>query len=86
MKKKNKYRTYIKPEECKGCGRCVEACPKKVLKIGKEINSLGHTFACYAGKGCVGCGICFYSCPEPGAITVYEIEEDDKNESEKRND
>ena len=61
----------IDPLECKACGRCVAACPKKVLTLGTELNARGYAFAKYAGAGCVGCLNCFYSCPEPNAIEVH---------------
>jgi NAD-dependent dihydropyrimidine dehydrogenase PreA subunit len=56
--------------ECKGCGRCVAACPRKVLRLRAGINHRGVQPAEYAGSGCSGCGICFYNCPEPYAIRV----------------
>ena len=64
-------RPVIHPLECKACGRCVAACPKKVLTMGTELNARGYAFAKYAGAGCVGCLNCFYSCPEPNAIEVH---------------
>ena len=70
---KKKFRMAVTPDECKGCGRCVSACPKKLLKMGSKLNFMGVPYAEYAGEGCVGCGACFYTCPEPGAITIYEI-------------
>ena len=57
--------------ECKGCGRCVSACPPKVLALSKNLNERGYHYAEYAGDGCVGCGNCFYSCPEPSAVEVH---------------
>ncbi len=61
----------IDPEECKGCGLCIEACPPKCLELERELSAYGVHPAHYLGEGCTGCGICFYVCPEPGAITVY---------------
>jgi len=72
------FRCDIAPEECKGCERCVAACPKGLISIGTKLNQMGVTFACYKGSGCIGCGGCFYSCPEPGAITIVEIVPEDK--------
>ena len=68
------YRVEIDPEQCKGCERCVNACPRNVLKMAEKLNLMSMPYACYLGKGCIGCGGCFYTCPEPGAITVYETE------------
>ena len=33
---------------CKGCGFCVEFCPRKVLFLSEEMNSLGYHFASVA--------------------------------------
>ncbi len=76
MSKKAKYKVIINAEECKGCGRCANACPKSVLDIGSKFNFMGFPYAVYAGEGCIGCAACFYTCPEPGAITVIKITED----------
>ncbi|MFA6931544.1 MAG: ferredoxin family protein [Lentisphaeria bacterium] len=57
--------------ECKSCGRCVVACPKKVLQIGDELNARGYRYVVYSGSGCIGCNNCFYNCPEPNAIEVH---------------
>jgi 2-oxoisovalerate ferredoxin oxidoreductase delta subunit len=56
--------------ECKSCGRCVVACPKKVLEIGSALNARGYAYALYKGDGCTGCTNCFYTCPEPNAVEV----------------
>ena len=55
---------------CKGCERCVAACPKKVLRMAGRLGVRGVRPAEYAGAGCIGCGICFYNCPEPYALSV----------------
>lgn len=58
------------PNECKGCGLCVEACPPKVLRLADGLNRSGYHPAEYKGEGCTACGICYYACPEPGGIRV----------------
>ena len=64
-------RPVIDAMECKGCGRCVAACPKGVLAMSKRFNARGVHYAEYAGADCVGCCACFYSCPEPWALEVH---------------
>lgn len=87
IKKKNKkYFVKIEPDECKGCERCVNACPKAVLKIGSELNFMGFTYARYEGVGCIGCGACFYNCPEPGAITVFEESGEPETEEDREDE
>ncbi len=72
MDKGEKPYPVIHAIECKSCGRCILACPKKVLKMGQKLNERGYTYAVYDGEGCIGCGNCYYTCPEPGAIEVHK--------------
>jgi NAD-dependent dihydropyrimidine dehydrogenase PreA subunit len=67
----SRFVAVVAPEQCKGCGKCVVACPRKILKMGASINSYGFRYAVCVEGSCAGCGSCFYSCPEPGAITIY---------------
>ncbi len=61
----------IHAEHCKGCGRCVVACPKGVLTISGVINSHGYAIAeATEPDKCVRCGMCFYNCPEPNGISI----------------
>ena len=60
----------VDKENCKGCGRCVAACPKKCLELGEELNAMGIKTVKYKGEGCISCGMCFYNCPEPYALKV----------------
>ncbi len=62
----------IDADECKGCGRCIAACPKKLLRFANHLNCKGVIPAEYIGEGCIACGICFYNCPEPHAISVQK--------------
>ncbi len=65
-------RPEIEEDCCKGCGRCVAACPRHCLEMKDGMNRLGIRPAAYGGSGCIGCGICFYNCPEPYAIRVLK--------------
>ncbi len=77
QKTAGKIRGFVKirVDECKGCGCCVAVCPRHVLELSAELNSMGYHPSVFKGDGCIACGFCFYSCPEPGAITVY-VKED----------
>ena len=66
---------YIK---CRGCGVCVDTCPKKIIKlipygayhwIGCSSVSVGKETRDDCEVGCIGCGICAKNCPE-SAISV----------------
>ena len=61
----------INARECKSCGRCVDACPKKCLEIGNEHNVRGYRPVDYKGEGCIGCATCYYTCPEPYALEIH---------------
>lgn len=51
---------------CKGCGLCVDACPKKLLVIARDqMNKKGHHPAQITDeKACVGCASCAIMCPD----------------------
>ncbi|MBQ6705323.1 MAG: 4Fe-4S binding protein [Opitutales bacterium] len=75
---KKRYFPKIRSDECKGCERCVIACPKNVLALGTTLNVMGlpHVFVADE-SACTGCSLCFYTCPEPGAISIIEEKEED---------
>ena len=51
---------------CKGCGLCVQACPKKILVIAADkINIKGHSPAEMTDpEKCIGCAFCATMCPD----------------------
>ncbi len=56
----------FKIDKCKGCGLCVDACPKNVLAISKEkINLKGHhPVEAVNENDCIGCAFCATMCPD----------------------
>jgi 2-oxoglutarate ferredoxin oxidoreductase subunit delta len=72
MAKVNKV--TIEKNRCKGCGLCVNTCPKKVLAMSKDINDKGYFFACPENQAaCTGCRFCAFMCPDV-AITIEQEE------------
>ncbi|MDR1396749.1 MAG: 4Fe-4S binding protein [Desulfarculales bacterium] len=65
-------RLVFREDRCKGCGLCIEACPKKILIFSDRLNQKGYNLAvCSDEATCIGCAICARSCPDI-AIEVYK--------------
>ncbi|MBE6600192.1 MAG: 4Fe-4S dicluster domain-containing protein [Ruminococcaceae bacterium] len=56
---------------CKGCGLCVEACPKKIITLDPEVlNKKGyHPAGIKDADKCIACAMCATMCPDV-VITV----------------
>lgn len=56
----------FKTDLCKGCGLCVEACPKHILAISKDkINQKGYYPAVMTDQeSCIACAFCATMCPD----------------------
>ncbi len=67
-----KGRVVFNEERCKGCELCVEACPKKIVKISDKINSQGYQPATVEEmEKCIACAMCARICPDL-VIEVFE--------------
>lgn len=66
----------IDTELCKGCGLCVDTCPKKILIIDPNIINLsGYNVVSIINLDkCTQCSLCAIRCPD----LVFTIEKGDK--------
>jgi pyruvate/2-oxoacid:ferredoxin oxidoreductase alpha subunit/NAD-dependent dihydropyrimidine dehydrogenase PreA subunit len=63
---KDRPKPFVIPEYCKGCGRCIDACPKHCITLGEEINPLTGLVPVHLDlELCNGCALCIDACPEP---------------------
>jgi 2-oxoglutarate ferredoxin oxidoreductase subunit delta len=66
----------VNENRCKGCGLCINFCPKKVLGTADHLNPKGYYPVTMTDKSnCIGCAICARVCPDV-ALSVYK--EDDQ--------
>ncbi|OQY11269.1 MAG: 2-oxoacid:acceptor oxidoreductase [Desulfobacteraceae bacterium 4572_19] len=66
------YNHVIDIERCKGCGLCIEVCPKNVLQISGDISEKGYFPAFQARpEDCIFCTACCIMCPDV-AITILK--------------
>ena len=74
--------TIIK-EFCKGCGFCIDYCPKKVYEFSGEINKKGYRLPFPVRiDECTECGLCDLYCPD-FAILVNKTKEKGRSKRKK---
>lgn len=62
---------HIIKDRCKGCGFCVEFCPKQVLVFSEEYNLKGyHPPVVKYPKKCISCDFCTRFCPD---FAIYHL-------------
>jgi pyruvate/2-oxoacid:ferredoxin oxidoreductase alpha subunit/NAD-dependent dihydropyrimidine dehydrogenase PreA subunit len=62
---------FLLPQFCKGCGRCIDACPKHCITPGDAINpATGLVPVVLNLEQCNGCGLCLSACPEPYGLAA----------------
>ena len=46
----------VDPNYCKGCGLCIIACPRKIIRLSENINAKGYNYAeCIEQEKCTAC-------------------------------
>ncbi len=68
----NMAKLTIAQDTCKGCGLCVDVCPKGILALSKDIiNVKGyHPVTITDESQCIGCASCARMCPD----VVFKVE------------
>ncbi len=62
-------------DRCKGCGFCVEYCPKDVLVLSRDFNRKGYHPPEVVKQGeCVNCNLCEMICPD---FAIFSVEAPD---------
>lgn len=68
------YRFNLNPAYCKGCGICIEACPRKVIESTGCLDAKGHMLPAGGDRSrCIGCRLCELVCPD-FAVAIGEGE------------
>jgi 2-oxoglutarate ferredoxin oxidoreductase subunit delta len=76
--KQVKIEIHLIKDECKGCGYCIEYCPRKVLEESDEINAKGvHPPRIVDESKCMNCGFCTAVCPDFAIFVVEKPSEKD---------
>jgi NADPH-dependent glutamate synthase beta subunit-like oxidoreductase/NAD-dependent dihydropyrimidine dehydrogenase PreA subunit len=63
------YTVFIDERLCRGCGRCVNACPYRAVNF--STNLPGFRYAVVDEALCKGCGNCISICPSGAADSPY---------------
>lgn len=59
---------------CKGCGYCIQFCPKDVLAFTDKVNAKGYSIPVNVkADACTGCGMCEMVCPD---FAIYLVEDE----------
>jgi len=65
---------------CQGCGLCVNACPKKILRLAPDkLNQRGfHPVEIIDQAACIACASCAIMCPDV-VISIEKTTEKEAN-------
>jgi len=65
-------RIVINQSRCKGCGLCVDVCPRNLISVAKRMDEKGvYPASSSRPELCTGCRLCVTVCPDC-AITIFK--------------
>jgi len=65
-----RHAPVLLPEQCKGCGRCIDSCAYHCFEDGDEIHQVsGLVPVRFHPDACTACGLCIDACPEPYGLS-----------------
>ncbi len=64
-----KETVYTDTDRCKGCGLCINFCPKQAITQSEHANAKGYNYVEVDDEKCIRCGACYRVCPD----YVFEI-------------
>ena len=76
------FKVTFREERCKGCGLCIDTCPKKIIFESNKLNEKGYYCVEIIEEGivkCIGCASCAKMCPD-SVISIYKYEEDNNEQ------
>ncbi|MEW6077827.1 MAG: 4Fe-4S dicluster domain-containing protein [Thermodesulfobacteriota bacterium] len=65
-------KVIIIADRCKGCGYCIEFCPREVLAFSPDYNIKGYHPPVVRNDDCLNCHYCELLCPE---FAIYSVED-----------
>lgn len=78
----------VDPEKCSACGKCVQACPKHLIRLvpvkqkvvlACSSHDIGKNVMSACEKGCIGCKKCERSCPKKAIVVKNNLPEIDES-------
>jgi 2-oxoglutarate ferredoxin oxidoreductase subunit delta len=73
-------KVHIIQDRCKGCGFCIEFCPRRVLEFSEEFNAKGyHAPVASKADQCLDCNLCEIVCPE---FAIFSVRDTDVSDGE----
>lgn len=60
-------KVIFRKKRCKGCGHCIQVCPKKIISFSEKLNVKGYNAATIVDEkkdDCIACASCARICPD----------------------